>query len=291
MRAGTTLPGPQQPRLIRAETVQAALAAQRDGATYLAGGSWLMRNPLRGQPLAGAFVALDRIPELSRVAVSSGAVVIGAAVSHAALARAVTGLAGLEALAEAAGQAANPAVRQVATVGGNLCTPDFPAADLVPALLALEAEVEIAGANGAETLPLAAFLARRHSLLPAALLTRIRIPRKASRSAHIRLPLRRAGDYPVAVLSMAQAPDPDGTLQLRIAVGSVEAVARRWTTLEQALAGAQPDPDSAARAAARCLDDFRPRDGIEAAGWYRLQVLPVLVRRALTSLLTQDHPA
>ncbi len=65
----------------------------------------------------------------------------GASVTHAALAKAIAGLPGLEGLAAAATGAANPAIRRVATVGGNLCALDFAAADLVPTLLALDARL------------------------------------------------------------------------------------------------------------------------------------------------------
>ncbi len=102
-------------------------------------------------------------------------------------------------------------------------------------------------------------------------------------SAHIRLPLRKAGDYPVAIVSVARAAD-GGT---RIAVGSVEPVARRWTALEAALAGQAFTPE-VAQALAEKTNDFIGRDGVEAEGWYRREVLPALVRRAFAALQKGD---
>lgn len=260
-------------------TVADAVAARASGAAVLAGGTWMMRDPRRGVSLPERVVALSRIAELRSVDVLDDRVLIGASVTHSALAKAISGVAGLEGLGAAATGAANPAIRRVATVGGNLCATDFAAADLVPALLALDAEVELALADGLRLFSLSEFLEDRAALLKTALLTRVIVPRTATASAHIRLPLRKAGDYPVAIVSVARAADG----AIRIAVGSVEPVARRWTALETALAGKAVTPEEA-QALAETTNDFIGRDGIEAEGWYRREVLPALVRRAFAAL-------
>lgn len=260
-------------------TVAEAVSARAAGAAVLAGGTWMMRDPRRGVTLPERIVALSKIAELQSIEVFDDRISIGASVTHATLANALSGIVGLEGLAAAAVGAANPAIRRVATVGGNLCATDFAAADLVPALLALDAEVEVALADGLRVLSLATFLAERDALLKTALLTRVIVPRDIMVSAHIRLPLRKAGDYPVAIVSVARAPDG----AIRVAVGSVEPVARRWTTLEAALAGQDVTPEEA-QALAEKTNDFIGRDGIEAEGWYRREVLPALVRRAFAAL-------
>jgi aerobic carbon-monoxide dehydrogenase medium subunit len=273
-----------------ASTVADAVAARQAGACALAGGTWLMRDPRRGVPLPQRIVALSAIPELARIDVDDTRIVIGAAVSHIALVDRLADLSGFEGLATAAASAANPAIRRVATVGGNLCAIDFAAADLVPALLALDAEVELARADGRRLMPFSAFLAERNELLKDALLTRVITRRDVIASAHARLPLRKAGDYPVAIVSIAR--HTDGALQ--IAVGSVEPVARRWTALEAALdatlAGKALTPQEA-QALAEKTNDFIGRDGIEAEGWYRREVLPVLVRRAFAALAQRGGAA
>lgn len=260
-------------------TVAEAVAARWAGAAVLAGGTWMMRDPRRGLALPERVVALSGIAELQSVDVFDDRVSFGASVTHSALAGALAGVAGLEGLAAAAIGAANPAIRRVATVGGNLCATDFAAADLVPALLALDAQVELALPDGPRMLALSDFLMERAALLKTALLTRVIVRRDVVASAHVRLPLRKAGDYPVAIVSIARATD-GGT---RIAVGSVEPVARRWTALEAALAGQAFTPEEA-QALAEKTNDFIGRDGIEAEGWYRREVLPALVRRAFVAL-------
>ncbi|TIT30069.1 MAG: molybdopterin dehydrogenase, partial [Mesorhizobium sp.] len=104
-----------------ASTIEEAMAARRQGAAVLAGGTWMMRDPRRGVDLPEAVVALHRIPALSKVEIGSDHVVIGAAVTHAVLGRELHGAAGFEGLVAAAEGAANPGIRRVATVGGNLC--------------------------------------------------------------------------------------------------------------------------------------------------------------------------
>ncbi len=272
-------------RLLTPATIPAALEAQAAGARLLAGGTWLMRAPLRGEALSGAFASLHAIPGLLRLDLTSEAAEIGAGVTHARLADALSGIPELDPLATAAGASANPGVRRAATLGGNLCATDFPAADLCCALLALEADVDLERLSGPGRVPIADFLPRREALLPGALVAGVRFPRRAGRrGAHVRLPLRKAGDYPVTIVSLTAGVEGGRLSRPVIAVGSVEPVARRWPELEAALDGMSLDPAAGASAAAGLIDVFSPRDGIEAPGWYRAEVLPALVRRALAAL-------
>ncbi|MGM0561620.1 MAG: FAD binding domain-containing protein [Pseudomonadota bacterium] len=139
-------------------------------------------------------MALGGLKDFNEITITDEAVTLGAGLTHARLAAALAELPELRGLAQAAGRSANPAIRQVATLGGNLCATEFPAADLPPALLALEASVWLHrdGSGVAEELPLEDFLARRDQLLPGALVVAVSIPRTAQRSAHARLP--QAGD-------------------------------------------------------------------------------------------------
>lgn len=262
-----------------------ALAERGPAGAPFGGGTWIMRAPLRAEAFKTAYVALSRITALKAIEVDDTAVEIGAGATHASLAQAIEGVPGLEALATACSKSANPAVRAMATVGGNLATYDFAAADLVSALLALGAEVEILGKGGADRMTLDAFLPLRRHLEPGRVLTKILVSRTSASSAHARLPLRKAGDYPVAMVSLAITLDfASRVVAARVAVGSVEPVARRWTTLEHALIGQSLDLDAITALAKAHTGDFTGRDGVEAPGWYRVSVLPTLVRRATASL-------
>ena len=275
----------------RATSLPDAIGALRERGTQacaLAGGTWLMRSTLRGETMDRAYVSLSGIDALRRVTVGETELDIGACVTHTELASALEGRPGWQALGMAAAASANPAVRNVATVGGNLCATNFAAADLVPALMSLDASVELEGPDGRDRLPLERFMASRASIEPGRVVRRVLVPRPGagSRSAHARLPLRQAGDYPVAIVSIAVAMKPDRTVErARVTVGSVERDARRWHRLEAALVGHALDVDAAIRQAGVSASDFVGRDGVEAPGWYRVQVLPTLVGRAVRQLL------
>jgi aerobic carbon-monoxide dehydrogenase medium subunit len=279
-------------RLYVAPTLDDAVAALdergRDGAP-LAGATWIMRAPLREERHDLSYVAISKIASLRELSVGEREVSIGACVTHAEIPRELTSVPDCRALALAASDAANPAIRQVATIGGNLCAANFAAADLVPALLCLDAEIELHGPGRAEQIPLSRFLEIRTSLAPGRLVRRVIVRRTPRRSVHVRLPLRKAGDYPVAIFSLAVTLDAAGVVtNASAAVGSVEAAARRWHELEAELIGHPLDPAHAAEKAEHHCATLRARDGVEAPGWYRLKVLPNLVRKAANTMREQS---
>jgi aerobic carbon-monoxide dehydrogenase medium subunit len=270
------------------EDAVAALAERGHDGAPLAGATWIMRAPLR-QEKHLSYVAIGRIGALRDVSIGDRDVSIGACTTHAEIARELASLPDCRALAMAAGGSANPAIRQVATIGGNLCAANFAAADLIPALLCLDAEIELQGSQGVDRMPLNRFLETRASLAPGKLVRRVIIARAPRRSVHVRLPLRKAGDYPVAIFSLAVTLNASGAIMsTKAAVGSVEPVARRWPELEADLIGRPLDPAHAAEKAERHAAVFRARDGVEAPGWYRVKVLPSLVRKAVTALREQS---
>lgn len=275
-------------KLVMAGTVADAVAilAERGAESApFAGGTWIMRAPIRGEVQAPSYVGLGRIQELHTVDITANEIRVGACVTHARLIAALAAIDQCDGLKAAAGGAANPAIRQMATVGGNLSAWAFPASDLPPALLCLDASVELRTPGGQERLPIDRFLDIREKLEPGTLLTGVVIPRSPLRTGHARLPLRKAGDYPVAIVGVAVGLGLDGSVEdIRIAVGSVEPSARRWPELEEQLRGRPLDPRTARDLAETCVGAFTGRDSVEAPGWYRVRVLPALVRRAVEAV-------
>jgi carbon-monoxide dehydrogenase medium subunit len=272
----------------RVGTVDEAVAAlDRFGAEgdVLGGGTWILRAPLRGMPHKRHYVALRDVAELAGTA-PGDPVQLGALVTHAELGELERGTGPLGALAEAARRSAFPAVRNVATLAGNLAARPFPEADLVPPLLAGEATLEIARADGRERLDVAAYLAGRDERPAGELIVGVSVPAHPGRRSWFeRLTVRHAAEYSLASVALSLDVDADGTVsEARVAVGSVEAVARRVPDAEAVLRGsplaALPAAD-AGRAAAAAL---QARDGPGAPGWYRLAVLPELFARAAARL-------
>tara|TARA_R110000751_G_scaffold234229_7_gene335674 strand:- start:40790 stop:41665 length:876 start_codon:yes stop_codon:yes gene_type:complete len=276
------------PKLFLANDLNEALHALRelaDSAIPLAGATWVMRAPLRCETADQTLIDLSRIEALRTINIDQQEAVIGALATHEQIAHALQGYKDLAALTQAAGHSANPAIRRMATIGGNICTAEFAAADLVPALLALDARLEIEGLDGSRTQTMAAFLEGRATRAQTDLVTRLIIPRTQRTSTHARLTLRKAGDYPVANLSVSIALDAGGKIsEATVAVGAVEAVAKRWTGFEEAIIGHAPSPEKMQMIAKTCLEEFDGRDATDAPGWYRLRVLPGLVANAFSTL-------
>ncbi|CAN7697611.1 FAD binding domain-containing protein [Rhizobium sp. LjRoot254] len=279
---------PMPPGMTRPQSVQEALqdlAAANGDAVAVAGATWVMRGTLRHERQPARFVALSRIQDFGRLDTNEAELLIGPLATHDVLARTLPQTTALRVLREAAGRSANPGVRCIATIGGNISTSAFAASDFAPALLSLDARIEITDAEGSRELSIERFLASRATFAQPWLVTRIIVPLTERRSAHERLPMRQAGDYPCAIVSVSVALDGAGLIRdIRIGIGAVEAVARRWHGLEQALAGRLPAPDQAEQVARDLIKDFTGREAVDAPGWYRTSVLPVLVRRAFATI-------
>ena len=261
------------------------------GAVPVAGATWVMRSQLRHETLPPVYVVLAGIEGFERIEITDDAVSIGPLATHDALAGKLPPSPDLRGLRRASARAANPGVRRVATIGGNICTAAFAASDFAPALLSLDALIEIRSQEGSQTVPILTFLENRKNYDRPWLVTRIVVPRTTRLSAHERLPMRKAGDYPCAIASISISIDDAGRIRdARIGVGAVEATPRRWQNLEQALEGQPANAATAETAARDLIADFTGRDAVDAPGWYRVSVLPVLVRRAFETIRA-DHQA
>lgn len=276
---------PQSPQLLRPGSVEEAVAELArlggDGAP-LAGATWVMRAHLRSERLKAHYVALDRIQELRRIEWGDP-VVLGALATHTEVGALTDGSGPLGALAEAARRSAFPAVRNVATIGGNVCAQGFPEADLVPALLASEAELDLVSVEGARVVELSAYLAAGAARPHGELLCRVRVPAPAGRrSWYERLTVRAGGEYAVASAAVSVDLDAAGTtVAARVAFGSVAETPRRSSAAEAVLVGRRLDEATGAEAGRAAAGELEARDGLGAPAQYRLAVLPSLVRRAV----------
>jgi carbon-monoxide dehydrogenase medium subunit len=259
------------------EAVSELSALGEDGAA-LAGGTWVMRSPLRGESMKRCYVALAGVEELRRVDLGDGAAELGALLTHTELAL-LGDAPALAGLARAAACSAFPAVRNVATLGGNLCADGFAEADLVPALLAADASVVVRSSAGERREPVLA------SLAPGDLVVGVSVPTPAGwRSSFERLTVRAGGEYAVASVAVSALVVDGAIRQARVAVGSVQPRARLCEAAGRALAGVALAPGCADDAGAAARDECSGRDGLDAPGWYREAVLPHLVQRAVMGL-------
>jgi CO/xanthine dehydrogenase FAD-binding subunit len=239
-----------------------------------------------GQPLDDDLLDITALPELRRIADEGAHWRIPALATWTDLLE--TPLPPLfDGLKLAAREVGGVQIQNAGTVAGNICNAS-PAADGIPALLALGAEVELQSATGSRRLPLAAFVlgSRRTARRADELVSALHIPARAAgtRSAFLKLGGRR---YLVISITMVAAMielDPARRVTFAgVAVGSCSAVAQRLPTLEARLVGR----DAAALAA--CVEPgdlarLTPIDDVRGSGEFRLDATLTLLRRALASL-------
>lgn len=268
--------------LILPETVEAAVSALQDGkGTVIGGGTWIMRGPTRYEPIPDRLIALAKIAELQDCDFHSNSVCIGAMTSHDRIASFLPKSKDLRGLTLAAGLSANPGIRRLATLGGNLCAYGFAAADLVPALMCLDASVGVMTPRGRSEMSIAQFLAIRRNPGPR-IVTHVRFNRSHRLAAHARVPMR---DYPVCIVSLSLALDPAGRIDdLRLAVGAVEHDAQRWHALEVVARGLVPDPVVMETLAHDHIGAFCGHTGLDAPAWYRRRVIPSMLRIAFEQI-------
>jgi carbon-monoxide dehydrogenase medium subunit len=215
---------------------------------------------------------------------------IGAAVTARTIERDARLRAALPAVAESGALVGSIQIRNLATVGGNLCNA-APSADMAPPLVALDAEAVIAGANGRRRVPMASFFqgVRRSVLAPDELLVEVVIPPTGPRSggAYLRHTPRRELD--IAVVGVAsQLTLADGVCaKARIALASVAPTPVRATAAEQALQGQPLTPEAIERAAELAVEAARPISDQRGSADFRLHLVRVLTRRTLTIALAR----
>ena len=253
-----------------------------DGGDWrvLAGGTDLY--PGAGSRLAGAVLDLSGIAGLAGISLDRG-LRIGAATSWAALAAADLPPATC-ALQQAARVVGGRQVQVAGTLGGNLCNAS-PAADGVPPLLALDAEVELASLAGVRRLGLGAFLLgpRRTALLSGELMTAVIIPEAAlaGRSAFVKLGARSHLVISIAMVAARLVVERGVVTGAAVAVGSCSGVAQRLAAVEAALVGAPVALAADRISNADVAGALLPIDDVRATASYRHAAAVELVRRAV----------
>jgi CO/xanthine dehydrogenase FAD-binding subunit len=191
------------------------------------------------------------------------------------------------ALTDAAATIGGPAMRNMATIGGNLFAP-APAGDLGVALLALDAEVEVAQPDGRRWQSLETFFAERGdaTFSPRAIVTRVRIPPLAGRSLYRKLGRRQGNSPAVVALAIRIERDADGVCRdARLALGAAGPALMRAKQAEQELIGQRLDDDVLARAAGAAMAASHPMTDALASDWYRQRMVGVVVRQMLETMI------
>jgi CO/xanthine dehydrogenase FAD-binding subunit len=276
-----TISGGLMGAYLRPATLEAALSALAARRwTVLAGGT--DHYPARGDsPPDEDIIDIASLPGQRAIVVADDHVLIPCGVTWSDVIAAPLP-AQFHALKQAAAQLGGRQVQNAATVIGNLCNAS-PAADGIPCLLALDAKVELASASGTRLLPVAEFLLgpRATARRPDELATALRIPRRDSRSAFLKLGARRYLVISIAMVAAVAEVEAGRLVRPRIALGACGPVAARLPAVEAVLDGHPPDP---ARITADMLAPIAPIDDVRATAAYRRAAALELVRRAVAAL-------
>jgi len=255
-----------------------------EDAKVLSGGQSLI--PLLKLRLASPrhLVDINRIPGLAYVKESDGALRIGGLAREVDLDESDLVRARYPLLADATRVIADPIVRNLATVAGNLAHGD-PANDHPAVMLALGAEIIATGPTGERRIPIGSFFKGpfETALKPDELLTEIRVPPPAARSggAYVKLE-RKVGDFATAAVAAQVTLAADGTVAaVGIALTNVGLTPIKADKAEAALKGKRPDDATLKQAAQLAADAARPEADLRGSAEYKKDVVRVLTARAL----------
>jgi carbon-monoxide dehydrogenase medium subunit len=277
---------------IDALTVDEALDAldkQEEEATVLAGGTDVVVQMLQGSLRPRSLVHIRRLTGLSGVS-SAKRTEIGALTTHWELANDAVVNSDHRSLAEAALTVGGRQTQNVGTIAGNVVNAS-PAADLLPALLVANAEVEAVSSAGARSLRLEDFLLdrKRTALHPNELVTSISLERPEPRTAETYVKVGRRGAMEVALVGLAvrvRLGEDDTLTDVRIAACSVGPKAFRARDAETALIGTPAHGPAIAEAAGLLQAAARPIDDVRGTASYRRRVLAALLERAVSRSIT-----
>jgi carbon-monoxide dehydrogenase medium subunit len=266
-----------------------AMLAEREGrARLVAGGTDLVIELNEGRRAADCLVDITRIPELDKMTLEDEMIVLGANVTHCQASESPLVRERATVLAEACRAVGSLQIRNVGTLGGNVVNA-MPAADGATALLALEAEAEIADGTERKWVPLPDLFAgpgvsRVDSTRE--MLTAFRFQALGERqgSALERIARRRALALPILICAVVVTLREGGERfgSARIALGPVAPVPFRASQAEESLRGAPASLETMARAGEIAMQESHPRSSLlRASKEYREEVIKVLVRRGL----------
>jgi carbon-monoxide dehydrogenase medium subunit len=268
-----------------------ALADRGPDARVVAGGTDLVPQLKAGMLQTGCVVDLSGVKQLRQLARANGSGLrIGAAVTARTLERDAAVKKAYPALSESGALVGSVQVRNLATLGGNLCNA-APSADMAPPLLALDAEAVIAGPNGTRRVPLASFFlgVRRTVLEPGELLVEIVVPdpRPHSGGNYRRHTPRRELDIAVVGVASQLTLAQGVCTKARIALAAVAPTPVRATAAERLLEGQPVTPELIERAAAAAVEAARPISDQRGSADFRRHLVQVLTRRTLTTALAR----
>lgn len=277
------------------------LAARGPAARLIAGGTDLILMIQDGLVAPEYVIDVRSIPELRRLAFDAHrGLTVGGAVTLRALETSPLVRRLYPQLAQSAAEIGSVQIRNLGTVGGNLCTA-MPSADLAPTLITLGAAARIVGPAGERVLPVEQLFAgpRRSALAPDEVLADISIPPPAGRSGGVYLKManRPTMDITFVGVAVTVALSSHGSAadapirSARIALASVAPTPIRARAAEEVLVGRSPDPAALEKCGRAAAEACQPISDFRATADYRREMVAVLTRRAVAIAVERARAA
>ena len=282
------------PKYLAARSVEEALSLLSqygEKARFVSGGTDFLMQLKRGEVVPECLIRLGEVHELDFIKYDEvNGLRIGALTTIVNVANSSTIRSKFSILAQAAGMLGTPAVRNQATLGGNLCNA-APSADTAPPLLALGALAKIVGTGGEKIVPLEGFFVGpgQTVLGQDRLLTEILIPNIPPHSGGAYLKQKRRQGADLAVVGVAALVVMEGEVlkDVKIALGAVAPTPIRAKKAEEILRGKKLDQRLLEKSGQTASGEASPIDDIRGSADYRRELVAVLTRRAITQATQQ----
>jgi aerobic carbon-monoxide dehydrogenase medium subunit len=282
------------PKYLTASSVEEALSLLSqygEKAKFVSGGTDLLMLLKRGEAVPECLISLGQIHDLDFIKYDEikglrlGALTTLVNVANSSLIQSKFSI-----LAQAAGMLGTPAIRNQATLGGNLCNA-APSADTAPPLLVLGAMAKTVGMEGEKVIPLEGFFVGPGQTILGQdhLLTEIQIPDKLPHSGGAYLKQKRRQGADLAVVGVAALVVMEGEVlkDVKIALGAVAPTPIRAKKAEEILKGKKLDQRLLEKSGQAASAEACPIDDIRGSADYRRELVAVLTKRAITQAIQQ----
>ena len=232
-------------------------------------------------------IDVKTIPDLNKIAVTNGSLVIGSTATHRDIERSEMVQSNLPVLARMANGVANIRVRASGTLGGNLCFAE-PHSDPATLLVALGARAHVVGNSGSRTITVDKLITGAYETSLGSdevfASVAIELPTKSQRSAYVKFQLK---ERPTLGLALVLEGDAESITSASAVVGSVSAQPTESATANALLSGARSQVEKQLTDAAEALAQAaNPVDDLEGSAEYKRHLIHVFLRRAFTQALS-----
>ncbi len=262
------------------EEVFSYLKSFGEKATLIAGGTDVMVN-IRNKKIAPeALISLRNLEELAYIKKGEDAYHIGALTTHRMLETSSLVARELSALHDGASQVGSVQIRNVATIGGNICNA-APSADTAGPLLALDAAVVLKGPNGSRKVPLTEFFTGPSQTVRAhdEVAVEFEIPLRMGEfgSAYHKHARRKAMDLPILGVAVSLEMEGETVKDARIALSVAAPTPIRAVKAEEFLRGKKGEEEVFEEAGKIAAEEASPRDSLRGKAWYRKEIIATFV--------------